>query len=102
MKARRLILLPFLVFLLASLPSHSQNKFYTVKRVVDGDTLLLTNWERVRVIGTNTPEVHESPKLHRDAERTGRNVKTIIALGRRLPCPQSHQWTARGRIMEVI
>ncbi|GAF69154.1 unnamed protein product, partial [marine sediment metagenome] len=29
---------------------------YSVKRVVDGDTLLLTNKARVRLIGVNTPE----------------------------------------------
>jgi len=83
MKARRLILLSFLVFLLVSLPSHSQDNHYRVKRVVDGDILLLTNGERVRLIGVDTPEVHESKKLYRDAERTGRDIKTIKALGKK-------------------
>ena len=31
-------------------------KTYTVQRVVDGDTLLLTNRARVRLIGVDTPE----------------------------------------------
>lgn len=30
--------------------------WYTVRRVVDGDTLLLDNRERVRLIGVDTPE----------------------------------------------
>ena len=83
MKAWRQFLFPFLILLLLSAPSHSQDKFYRVKRVVDGDTLLLTNGKRVRLIGVDTPEVHESKKLYRDAERTGRDIKTIKALGRK-------------------
>ncbi len=81
MKARRLILPSFLVFLLVSLPSHSQDNHYRVKRVVDGDTLFLTNGERGRLINVDIPEVHESKKLYRNAERTGRNIKTISAIG---------------------
>jgi hypothetical protein len=49
--------------------------------MVDGDTLFLTNGERVRLIGVDTPEVHESKKLYRDAERTGRDIRTINAFG---------------------
>ncbi|MBN1914199.1 MAG: thermonuclease family protein [Candidatus Omnitrophica bacterium] len=54
-----------------------------VKRAVDGDTLLLANGERVRLIGIDTPEMHESNKLARDAQRTKQDVRTIIAMGRR-------------------
>ena len=80
MKAWRRFLFPFLILLILSAPSHSQDKFYRVKRVVDGDTLLLTNGERVRLIGVDTPEVHKSKKLNRDAERTGRDINPIVAL----------------------
>ncbi len=83
MKAWRRFLFPFLVLLLLSATSYSQDKFYRVKRVVDGDTLLLTNGERVRLIGVDTPEVHTSKKLYRDAERTGRDTQTIRALGKK-------------------
>ena len=54
-----------------------------VTRAVDGDTLVLENKERVRLIGIDTPEMHESNKLLRDAQRSGQDVKTIQALGRR-------------------
>ncbi|PIP19919.1 MAG: thermonuclease [Candidatus Omnitrophica bacterium CG08_land_8_20_14_0_20_41_16] len=54
-----------------------------VKRAVDGDTLLLENGERVRLIGIDTPEMHESNKLNRDAQRSGQDVETIKQLGRR-------------------
>ena len=54
-----------------------------VKRAVDGDTLLLENGERVRLIGVDTPEMHESKKLYRDAERSKQDVSAIQELGRR-------------------
>jgi len=54
-----------------------------VKRVVDGDTLLLESGERVRLIGIDTPEIHESEKLYRDSRKTGEDVAAIKALGRR-------------------
>lgn len=56
---------------------------YYVERVVDGDTLKLSNKERVRLIGVDTPEVHYSDKLVRDAKKSGKDVKTIQALGER-------------------
>jgi micrococcal nuclease len=54
-----------------------------VKRAVDGDTLVLATGERVRLIGIDTPEMHESAKLHRDSERTKQDIKTIVKLGTR-------------------
>lgn len=54
-----------------------------VKRAVDGDTLLLENGERVRLIGIDTPEYHESAKLFRDAQRSGQDAATIQKLGKR-------------------
>lgn len=54
-----------------------------VRRTVDGDTLQLESGERVRLIGIDTPEVHESDKLYRDAQRTKQDIATIQELGRR-------------------
>ena len=59
-----------------------------VKRAVDGDTLLLESGERVRLIGIDTPEMHESNKLQRDSQRSGQDVSAIQALGR-----QSYEFT---------
>lgn len=59
-----------------------------VTRAVDGDTLLLESGERVRLIGIDTPEMHESSKLYRDAQRSGEDVTTIQKLGR-----QSYEFT---------
>jgi micrococcal nuclease len=54
-----------------------------VTRVIDGDTLKLENGERVRLIGIDTPEMHDSDKLYRDAQRTHQDIQTIKSLGRR-------------------
>ena len=75
-----------LIFLLISVfisNASLAEDYYTVKRVVDGDTLLLKNDQRVRLIGVDTPEVHISEKLYRDAERTHRDIETIRKSGKR-------------------
>lgn len=54
-----------------------------VKRVVDGDTLKLSDNSRVRLIGVDTPEVYYSDKLVRDAYRSGKDINQIQALGRK-------------------
>jgi len=54
-----------------------------VERAVDGDTLKLENGERVRLIGIDTPEVHESRKLYRDSQRTKQDVQMIKKLGQK-------------------
>jgi len=61
-----------------------------VTRAVDGDTLVLENNERVRLIGIDTPEMHESNKLNRDAQRSGQDLATIKQLGR-----QSYEFTKK-------
>lgn len=63
--------------------SHPKGGYFVVTRVIDGDTLKLSNGENVRLIGIDTPELHESVKLYRDAAKKGVDVKTIQALGRR-------------------
>jgi micrococcal nuclease len=54
-----------------------------VTRAVDGDTLKLENGERVRLIGIDTPEMHESSKLYKDSQRTNQDIRTIQEMGRK-------------------
>jgi micrococcal nuclease len=61
-----------------------------VKRAVDGDTLELETGEKVRLIGIDTPEMHESNKLNRDAQRSHQDVEAIKQLGR-----QSYEFTKK-------
>lgn len=66
---------PFLLLIIALLfpeASPATALLVKVKRVIDGDTILLQNGERVRYIGVNAPEVDHSP---RGAEPLGREAK---------------------------
>jgi micrococcal nuclease len=58
-----------------------------VRRVIDGDTVVVrladSRQERVRLIGIDAPEIHESEKLTREIARTGRDSVTLRRLGRR-------------------
>ena len=94
-----LLSLPFVFYLLADEPvtiHHSGDwklslpfgRSYNysdilVRRVIDGDTIQLETGERVRLIGIDTPEMHESDKLYRDSQRTGQDMRAIQELGRR-------------------
>lgn len=53
-----------------------------VTRVIDGDTIELENRERVRLIGIDTPEVWDSPKMERDIKKGSKDRKEIIAMGK--------------------
>ncbi|MCX7661575.1 MAG: thermonuclease family protein [Candidatus Omnitrophica bacterium] len=54
-----------------------------VRRVIDGDTLELENGQRVRLIGIDAPEMHNSEKLLRDVQRSKRDIQTIKSMGKR-------------------
>ena len=85
MKKAALYFLSLILFCLAGCNQASSLDSYAdilVKRAVDGDTLVLGNNQRVRLIGIDTPEMHESSKLNRDAQRSGEDVATIKQLGR--------------------
>lgn len=53
----------------------SQSELQTVKRVTDGDTLLLNSGEKVRLIGINTPEL---ARKQRPAETYARRAKARL------------------------
>ena len=61
--------------------STESSQTYTVERVIDGNTLKLTNGERVRLIGIDTLESKPNNKAKRDSERTGQDVETINKMG---------------------
>lgn len=47
-----------------------QSGIHTVRYVIDGDTLILENEERVRMIGIDAPEIHDDQ--HRNAAHAAR------------------------------
>ena len=71
-----------------SLPQLAANtktadEYSYVSRVIDGDTLKLSDGSRIRLIGIDTPEVYYSEKLVRDSKRSARDLDTIKAMGKR-------------------
>jgi endonuclease YncB( thermonuclease family) len=64
------ILLPFLLITLLSTSLYGQNVTKVI-RVIDGDTLHLTNGEKVRLIGVDTPETRHPQK---PVERFGKEA----------------------------
>lgn len=66
-----------------------KDSFFTVTRVIDGDTIKISNGAKVRLIGIDTPESYESAKLLRDMRRSGKDAATIKSMGkRRRPSPK--------------
>jgi micrococcal nuclease len=59
------------------------NAVYYVKRVIDGDTIVLSNGQKVRLIGIDTPEAYYSNKLLRDAQRSRKDLASIQEMGKR-------------------
>jgi len=55
------ILLQILIFIILSFSSSSQD-VHTVIRVIDGDTIVLVNGEKVRLIGVDSPEKNHPDK----------------------------------------
>ena len=68
-KAIRILSIPILILLLTALLSAQD--WVKVERVIDGDTLLLTNGEKVRLIGVDTPETKHPQK---PVERFGKEA----------------------------
>ncbi len=82
---RKLSILLVVLSLILSTNTYAQQTT-TVIRVVDGDTLKIRYWgkeESIRLIGIDTPESRVNKKAKRDAKRTGQDIETIIAMGKR-------------------
>lgn len=62
--------------------SKTTKETYVIKRVIDGDTFLLSNGEKVRLTGIDTPESHNNSKARKDSERSGRDVSAITEQGK--------------------
>jgi micrococcal nuclease len=65
----------------STVQTNKSSELLVVKRVVDGDTFLLSDGERVRLLAIDTPEKFESKKLDKDAVSSGKDKKTIKKLG---------------------
>jgi micrococcal nuclease len=58
-----------------------------VDRVIDGDTFVCQfsdgKEEHIRLIGVDAPESRRNEKAERDSQRTGQDIETIIAQGKK-------------------
>ena len=82
---RKLLIIIVVLSLFVTANSYAQHTT-TVTRIVDGDTLkvfYLGSEESIRLIGIDTPESRVNKKTKRDAERSGQDIDTIIAMGKR-------------------
>lgn len=94
--------IPFFFITLLFTPLYAQD-VVKVRRVIDGDTLLLVNGERVRLIGVDTPET-EHP--HKPVELFGKEAhlftkKMVEGKGVRL----EYDWERRdkyGRLLAYV
>jgi micrococcal nuclease len=55
---------------------------FTVSSVVDGETLELSNGEKIRLIGVDVPASSKNVKLRDDIKSTGKDAPTLIAAGK--------------------
>ena len=62
-------------------PALAQTFF--VEKVLDGDTILLTNGKEIRLIGIDVPESQPNEKARRLAKETGKNMQSILAVGKK-------------------
>jgi len=76
-------LITILLILLIATVSHAD--IYTVERVIDGDTIVVTTpegkSEEVQLIGIDAPESEPNIKAKRDSKRTGQDLGAIIKMG---------------------
>jgi len=73
----------FFAVLLITLPVAFAQPTHTVSRVIDGDTLQLSNGERVRLIGVDCPEFKDQERNKRNAERLGIELEHYASFAQR-------------------
>ena len=87
------ILLSFLIVVILNLSSCScpvyctkqAKESNTVTKVIDGDTLNIIQWgkeESIKLIGIDTPETSVNKKTRKDAKSSGKDIQTIIEMGK--------------------
>jgi len=76
---KKILILPILILFFAT--SLNAQDWVRVKKVSDGDTLLLTSGDRVRLIGIDTPETKPNQRAKKQVKTEGRDLKTIISMG---------------------
>lgn len=77
--------------------------WYTVDSVTDGDTIRLTNGERVRYIGIDAPELWESVETMSQAGRAAKRQNEKLVAGKRVLLALDRQKRDRfGRLLAYV
>lgn len=71
----------FIFFFVCLTSITSQDNWYLITKINDGDTFEIETGERVRLLGIDTPEKWDSNKLNKDSERTGKDKEVLKKLG---------------------
>lgn len=67
----------------ASTQEPASSTWLKVVAVMDGDTFKLENGHKVRLIGIDTPESHDNPKLQKDVKKLNISRRVILEMGQK-------------------
>jgi len=99
---RRLIFSIFLI-LFTSAACASDQTWFTVKWVNDGDTIVLTNGNRVRYIGINAPEIDHDRQKAQPYGYQAKSINTQLVLNRKIRLEFDQERHDRyGRLLAYI
>jgi endonuclease YncB( thermonuclease family) len=99
---RRGLVLFGLVVLLAAPASASRAQFVRIQYVIDGDTIVLANGERVRLVQIDAPEVHERECYGARAQSALRRLLPPGTTVRVEADPRLDQVDRYGRLLRYI
>jgi micrococcal nuclease len=99
---RRGLVLFGLVVLLATPASASRSQFARIQYVIDGDTVVLTNGEHVRLVQIDAPEVQERECYGTQARSLLRRLLPPGATVRVEPDPRLDRVDRYGRLLRYV
>lgn len=77
------LLVVILLLLAPAAGLRAEENWQAIQKIYDGDTFRLQDGPKVRLLGIDTPELHPSDKLYRDAQRSHQDAAKIQELGAR-------------------
>jgi len=100
---RQLQLLPTVIVISMIALSCEEKSEFLVVRVIDGDTIVLGNNERVRYIGIDTPELSSARKVEETFAREAKEYNQELVEGKRVRLETDEKKRDRfGRILAYV
>ena len=66
------------------LAATAQAELTTVQRVIDGDTIVLANGDKVRIVGIDAAETRRTGRAKGQAKKHGLELEQVIVLGKKV------------------